>query len=143
MPLWHGASLGYQRSFDYYFLDNPLARPPSSEAQCRKKNCQPSDPPTTAPAITLSVTLRETASAAFISVANVGAEIDIELTESDDVPLKTCFNVTTPIFVEQQSVELPQHHRSLVAVPSQDMTCVIPDGHMSMHFPPCQSVSVQ
>jgi hypothetical protein len=66
-----------------------------------------------------------------------------EAGEVEDLSSKTCFSVTAPTFVEQQSVEAPQHQRSLVAVPSHDMTSVIPAGQISIHFPPCQSSSVQ
>lgn len=68
---------------------------------------------------------------------------EAEADDLEDLSSKTCFSVTTPTFVEQQSVEVPQHQRSLVAVPSHDMTSVIPAGHISIHFPPCRSSSVQ
>lgn len=115
----------------------------------------PTTAPATIPIMTLMLILCGDGFAVLLSVPSpvividavacnsVVDTIDIELTDLDDASSKTCFNVTTPMLVEQQSVEFPQHHRSLVAVPSQDMTSVMPDGHISMHFPPCQSSSVQ
>ena len=68
---------------------------------------------------------------------------EAEADDLEDLSSKTCFSVTTPTLVEQQSVEVPQQQHSLVAVPSHDMTSVIPAGQISIHFPPCQSSSVQ
>jgi hypothetical protein len=53
---------------------------------------------------------------------DIEGALEVTLTMVDDTPSKTCFSVTTLSFVAQQSVEFPQHHLPLVAVPSQGMT---------------------
>lgn len=42
---------------------------------------------------------------------------EAEADDLEDLSSKTCFSVTTPTLVERQSVQVPQHQRSLVAVP--------------------------
>lgn len=49
-----------------------------------------------------------------------------ELTELESEPPRTWARCTMPTLEVQQSVEEPQHHRSLVAVPSQGVMGVLP-----------------
>lgn len=50
-----------------------------------------------------------------------------ELTILDRLPPRTCASRTTPTLDVQQSFAPPQHHRSLVAVPSQGTIAVLPN----------------
>jgi hypothetical protein len=49
-----------------------------------------------------------------------------ELTELESEPPRTCARCTMPTLEVQQSIDEPQHHRSLVAVPSQGVMGVFP-----------------
>ena len=52
--------------------------------------------------------------------------IAAELTELESEPPRTWARCTMPTLEVQQSVDEPQHHRSLVAVPSQGVMGVFP-----------------
>lgn len=55
-------------------------------------------------------------------------EVLVEVLKAlDSEPPRTCASRTTPTLDVQQSLAVPQHHRSLVAVPSQGVIGVFPN----------------
>lgn len=87
--------------------------------------------------------------AAELSVVGVELRVvEAERTTLDRVPPRTCASCTTPKLDVQQFVDVPQHQRSLVAVPSQGTISVVPNHSLvsrqiSRQPPPETSLLVQ